>query len=63
MLHRDPEAYVYIPESLRRFPGQEGVMRLMLGCGYVNCGFVDLLFGTMAINFGDTGPEAPTPGE
>jgi demethylmenaquinone methyltransferase/2-methoxy-6-polyprenyl-1,4-benzoquinol methylase len=61
-LHRDPEAYVYIPESLRRFPGQDGVMQLMLESGYVNCGFVDLLFGTMAINFGDTGPENPGPG-
>jgi demethylmenaquinone methyltransferase/2-methoxy-6-polyprenyl-1,4-benzoquinol methylase len=52
-LHRDPEAYVYIPESLRRFPGQEGVMRSMSEGGYVNCGYVDLLFGTMAINFGE----------
>jgi demethylmenaquinone methyltransferase/2-methoxy-6-polyprenyl-1,4-benzoquinol methylase len=59
-LHRDPEAYVYIPESLRRFPGQQGVMRSMLDGGYVNCGYVDVLFGTMAINFGErgVGPES-----
>lgn len=57
ILHRDPEAYVYIPESLRRFPGQDGVLELMLESGYVNCGYVDLLFGTMAINFGDEGTE------
>lgn len=62
-LHRDPEAYVYIPESLRRFPGQDGVMQLMLESGYVKCGFVDLLFGTMAINFGDTETESRGPGE
>ncbi len=52
-LHRNAEAYVYIPESLRRFPGQRGVERLMIERGYVECGVVDLLFGAMAINYGE----------
>ena len=51
-LHRDPESYVYIPESLRRFPGQREVMRMMETVGYETCGFEEIMFGTMAINFG-----------
>jgi demethylmenaquinone methyltransferase/2-methoxy-6-polyprenyl-1,4-benzoquinol methylase len=53
LLHRDVEAYLYIPESLRRFPGQRGVTELMEQAGYVRCGWTDLLAGTMAINFGE----------
>ncbi len=53
VMHRNAEAYVYIPESLRRFPGQRGVERLMIERGYVECGVVDLLFGAMAINYGE----------
>jgi len=52
-LHRDAESYVYIPESLRRYPGQQEVARAMERIGYDSCGVEDLLFGTMAINFGD----------
>ncbi|MCG8467696.1 MAG: ubiquinone/menaquinone biosynthesis methyltransferase [Gemmatimonadetes bacterium] len=51
-LHRDAESYVYIPESLRRFPGQRDVVRRMEAVGYEGCGYEDLLLGTMAINFG-----------
>ena len=53
LLHRDVEAYRYIPESLRTYPAQRGVMELMQQRGFVRCGSVDLLFGTMAVNFGD----------
>lgn len=49
-LHRDPEAYLYIPESLRQYPSQEGVCRAMEEAGFRECGWVDLLFGTMAIH-------------
>lgn len=52
-LHRDPEAYVYIPESLRAYPAQRGVTRLMQEAGFVRCGYLELWFGTMAINFGE----------
>lgn len=56
-LHRDAESYAYIPESLRRYPGQRGIMRLMEDVGYVACRSEDLLLGTMGVNVG----ERPTP--
>lgn len=51
LLHRDPEAYVYIPESLRRFPHQSELAAMFGEAGFERYGFVDLLFGTMAIHF------------
>jgi len=53
ILHRDVESYRYIAESLRTYPAQRGVATLMQRAGFVRCGSLDLLFGTMAINFGD----------
>ncbi len=52
-LHRDPEAYLYIPESLRQVPDQAGVAERMRRTGFVKCGYVELMFGAMAINFGE----------
>ncbi|MCL7970857.1 MAG: ubiquinone/menaquinone biosynthesis methyltransferase [marine benthic group bacterium] len=52
VLHRDVESYRYIPESLRRYPAQRGVTELMQRHGFVRCGHIDLVFGSMAINFG-----------
>lgn len=53
LLHRDVESYRYIPESLRTYPAQRGVTESMQRHGFVHCGAVDLVFGTMAVNFGD----------
>jgi demethylmenaquinone methyltransferase/2-methoxy-6-polyprenyl-1,4-benzoquinol methylase len=52
VLHRDVESYRYIPESLRQYPAQRGVTELMQHHGFVRCGHIDLVFGAMAINFG-----------
>lgn len=52
-LHRDPESYVYIPESLRRFPDQRRMVRRMEAAGFEGCGFEDVMMGAMAINYGD----------
>lgn len=52
-LHRNIEAYRYIPESLRIYPAQRGVTNLMQRLGFVHCGHVDLVYGAMAINFGE----------
>lgn len=54
VLHRDVESYRYIPESLRQYPAQKGVTELMQRHGFVRCGHIDLVFGSMAINFGQT---------
>ena len=53
LLHRNVESYRYIPESLRRYAAQRGVSEIMQRLGFVRCGSIDLLFGTMALNFGD----------
>lgn len=53
LLHRDIESYRYIAESLRAYPAQHGVTALMQRVGFVRCGSIDLLFGTMTINFGE----------
>lgn len=53
VLHRDIESYRYIPESLRIYPAQRGVTDLMQLLGFQHCGHVDLVYGAMAINFGE----------
>ena len=51
-LHRDPDVYGYIAESIKHYPGQSGVRKLMEVAGFVNCGFVTFLGGAIAINWG-----------
>ena len=53
LLHRDIDAYLYIPESLRRYPAQQELMGMMQNSGFVRCGFLELFYGAMAINFGE----------
>jgi demethylmenaquinone methyltransferase/2-methoxy-6-polyprenyl-1,4-benzoquinol methylase len=53
VLHRNVESYRYIPESLRTYPAQRGVTDLMQRLGFQHCGHVDLVYGAMAINFGE----------
>ena len=50
LLHRDPEAYLYIPESLRRYPAQDELCGLMAEAGFRPCAWIDLVLGTMAIH-------------
>ncbi|MCX7886742.1 MAG: ubiquinone/menaquinone biosynthesis methyltransferase [Verrucomicrobiae bacterium] len=45
-------AYAYILASLDRYPGQRGVKLAMERCGFAECGFEDLCWGAMAINWG-----------
>jgi ubiquinone/menaquinone biosynthesis methyltransferase len=51
-LHGDPDTYRYIPESLERYPGAEGVAALMRAEGFVRVGWWPLMGGLMAINAG-----------
>ena len=49
-LHRDPDTYRYIPESIRRYPGAAGIAALLSGSGFEDCRVIPLLGGLMAIN-------------
>jgi len=50
VLHRDPDTYRYIPESIRDYPGADGVARLLEQRGFVDVKVVPLLGGLMAIH-------------
>ena len=52
ILHRDADTYRYIPESLKLYPGQQGVSRLMEQAGLVDTGYREFGGGIMAINYG-----------
>lgn len=50
VLHRDPDTYRYIPESIRRYPGANGVAGMLTRAGFDDSRVVPLLGGLMAIN-------------
>jgi ubiquinone/menaquinone biosynthesis methyltransferase len=50
ILHRDPDTYRYIPESIRRYPGAAGVSDLARRVGFSHCGHVPVLGGLMAMH-------------
>jgi len=52
ILHRDADTYRYIPESLKLYPGQQGVSHLMAEAGLVDTGYREFGGGIMAINYG-----------
>ena len=49
-LHRDPNTYRYIPESIRLYPGAAGVARLLERQGFADVEVIPLLGGLMAIH-------------
>jgi ubiquinone/menaquinone biosynthesis C-methylase UbiE len=71
VLHRDPNTYRYIPESIRTYPGAEGVARMMEHSGLTDVRVVKVLGGLMAIHIAMAPPygapnvtapaNAPTP--
>jgi demethylmenaquinone methyltransferase / 2-methoxy-6-polyprenyl-1,4-benzoquinol methylase len=50
VLHRDPDTYRYIPESIRNYPGAAGVAALLARDGFAESRVIPLLGGFMAIN-------------
>ena len=50
VLHRDPDTYRYISESIRTYPGAEGVSRLLERRGFNDVRVLPLLGGLMAIH-------------
>jgi demethylmenaquinone methyltransferase/2-methoxy-6-polyprenyl-1,4-benzoquinol methylase len=50
VLHRDPDTYRYIPESISRYPGAAGVSALAMAAGFSSCAHVPVLGGLMAMH-------------
>jgi ubiquinone/menaquinone biosynthesis methyltransferase len=50
VLHRDPDTYRYIPESIRRYPGAAGVSALARNAGFSACAHIPVLGGLMAMH-------------
>ena len=50
VLHRDPDTYRYIPESIRRYPGAAGVCDLARAAGFASCDHLPVLGGLLAIH-------------
>ncbi len=50
LLHRDPDTYRYIPESIRNYPGAQGVARLLEEAGFGDVQAIPVLGGLMAIH-------------
>ncbi len=58
-LHGDPDTYRYIPESLARYPGADGVAALMRAEGFTRVSWWPLMGGLMAINVGQVERRTP----
>jgi ubiquinone/menaquinone biosynthesis methyltransferase len=54
MLHRDPDTYRYIPESIRNYPGAHGVAKMLEAAGFRHVRVVPVLGGLMAIHTAST---------
>jgi ubiquinone/menaquinone biosynthesis methyltransferase len=50
ILHRDPDTYRYIPESIKRYPGAEAIVGLLGTLGFRGARFLPVLGGLMAIH-------------
>jgi len=50
ILHRDPDTYRYIPESIRRYPGARGVADRLTARGFDHVTVLPLLFGLMSLH-------------
>ncbi len=50
LLHGDPDTYRYIPASIRRYPGAEGVARLLVAQGFTDVRIVPLMGGLMSLH-------------
>ena len=50
VLHGDSNTYRYIPESIRNYPGDIGVQRILQGEGFADVRSVPVLFGLLTIH-------------
>jgi demethylmenaquinone methyltransferase/2-methoxy-6-polyprenyl-1,4-benzoquinol methylase len=49
-LHRDPDTYRYIPESIRNYPGADAVAAMLEEHGFTDVRVVTILGGLMAVH-------------
>ena len=49
-LHKDPDTYRYIPESIKRYPGARAVCGMLREQGFTSCEYMPVLGGLMAIH-------------
>ena len=61
VLHRDPDTYRYIPESIRTYPGAGAVARMMKDMGWSDVRVIPVLGGLMAIHVASAPATAPAP--
>ena len=47
------EAYVYLAESIRAWPGQQDLGRIIADCGWTNVRFRNLTFGVVALHLAE----------
>lgn len=59
LLHRDPDTYRYIPESIRRYPGARGVADRLQAAGFTEVRIVPLLGGLMSLHIARRGAPLP----
>jgi demethylmenaquinone methyltransferase/2-methoxy-6-polyprenyl-1,4-benzoquinol methylase len=50
LLHRDPDTYRYIPESIRRYPGAAAIVDRLEAHGFESARYLPVLGGLMAIH-------------
>jgi demethylmenaquinone methyltransferase/2-methoxy-6-polyprenyl-1,4-benzoquinol methylase len=60
-LHGDPDTYRYIAESLRRYPGAEGVADLLRSRGFADVRIVPLMCGLMTLHVATTPSQESKP--
>lgn len=53
ILHRDPDTYRYIPESIRRYPGARGVAERLRSRGFDHVTVMPMLFGLMSLHIAE----------
>jgi ubiquinone/menaquinone biosynthesis methyltransferase len=53
VLHRDPDTYRYIPESIRRYPGAAAIATRLEAHGFARARYLPVLGGLMAIHQGE----------
>lgn len=56
LLHRDPDTYRYIPESIRRYPGAQGISDRLAAAGFVEVRVFPVLGGLMTLHRARRGP-------